>query len=91
THRHQLGSLFGFNFGFNLNWNKASDGNYFRDLDDLEVTEADRTYLNQSATLTFSGHQYWSGFLRWQQYQGLHDLNLNSETPGAGVYRQYER
>lgn len=92
-HRQQLGSLLGFNFGFNLNWNKASDSNYFRDLDDLEINEADRTYLNQSATLTFSGHRFWSGFLRWEQYQGLHDLALNSEsdTPGAGVYRQYER
>ncbi|WP_432786845.1 LPS-assembly protein LptD [Oligella sp. MSHR50489EDL] len=92
-HRQQLGSLLGFNFGFNFNWNKASDGNYFRDLDDLEINEADRTYLNQSATLTFSGHRFWSGFLRWDQYQGLHDLALNSESdaPGAGVYRQYER
>ncbi|MDO5667520.1 MAG: LPS-assembly protein LptD [Alcaligenaceae bacterium] len=91
VHRHKLGRLLGFNFGLNINWNKASDGNYFRDLDALEINEADRTYLNQSVSLTFSGHKYWSGFLRWQQYQGLHDLDLNNETPGRGIYAQYER
>lgn len=91
VHRHKLGKLFGFNFGLNINWNKASDGNYFRDLDTLELNEADRTFLTQSASLTFSGHKYWRGFLRWQQFQGLHDLNLNNEEPGRGVYAQYER
>lgn len=91
VHRQKLGELLGFNFGFNLNWNKVSDGDYFRDLTDTEINESDRTYLNQTASLTFSGHKYWSGFLRWQQYQGLHDLQLNDEQPGAGVYAKYER
>ncbi len=91
SHRHRLGNVLGFNLGLNVNWNKASDGNYFRDLDTIEIDEADRTYLNQSAALTFSGHQYWRGFLRWQQYQGLHDLDLNNEQGRGGVYAQYER
>lgn len=90
VHRHRLGQVLGFNLGFNLDWNKASDGDYFRDLDDIRINESDRSYLNQSMSLTFSGHKYWSGFLRWQQYQGLHDLRLNRAT-GGGVYRQYER
>lgn len=93
VHRQRLGSLLGFNLGLNVNWNKASDGDYFRDLTDTALNESDRTYLNQSVALTFSGHQYWSGFLRWQQYQGLHDLELNRDLgrPGTGVYAQYER
>ena len=91
VHRQQLGQVLGFNLGLNVNWNKASDGDYFRDLNDLDINDSDNSYLNQSASLTFSGHKYWSGFLRWQQYQGLHDLQLNRETPGRGIYAQYER
>ncbi|CAM5183689.1 LPS-assembly protein LptD [Oligella ureolytica] len=91
VHRQQLGQVLGFNIGLNVNWNKASDGDYFRDLNDLDINDSDNSYLNQSASLTFSGHKYWSGFLRWQQYQGLHDLQLNRETPGRGIYAQYER
>ena len=91
VHRQQLGQLLGFNLGLNIDWSKASDGDYFRDLTDLAINDSDNSYLNQSAALTFSGHKYWSGFLRLQQYQGLHDLRLNSETPGHGIYAQYER
>lgn len=91
VHRQRLGEVLGFNLGLNVNWNKASDGDYFRDLDDFDITQSDNSYLNQSASLTFSGHKYWSGFIRWTQYQGLHDLRLNSEQPGRGVYSQYER
>lgn len=90
VHRQQLGQVLGFNLGLNVNWNKASDGDYFRDLNDLDINDSDNSYLNQSASLTFSGHKYWSGFLRWQQYQGLHDLQLNRES-GGGIYAQYER
>ncbi len=91
VHRQRLGQVLGFNIGLNVDWNKASDGDYFRDLTNLELNESDNSYLNQSASLTFSGYKYWSGFLRWQQYQGLHDLQLNRETPGRGIYAQYER
>src|SRR5699024_6960286 len=91
VHRQRLGQVLGFNLGLNVDWNKASDGDDFRDLTNLGLNESDNSYLNQSASLTFSGYKYWSGFLRWQQYQGLHDLQLNRETPGRGIYAQYER
>lgn len=87
VHRQKLGELAGLNFGLNVNLNRASDGDYFRDFSKIAINEADRTYLPQSISLTFSGYNYWSGYLRVLKYQSLHDLT--GEVPR--YYFQYNR
>ena len=87
VHRQQLGEVAGLNFGLNINLNRASDSDYFRDFTKIAINEADRTYLPQSVSLTFSGYDYWSGYLRMLKYQSLHDFS--GETPR--YYYQYNR
>lgn len=86
-HRQRLGQLAGLDFNLNINLNRASDSNYFRDFTEVALNEADRTYLPQSMDLTFSGYKYWSGYLRALTYQSLHDFS--GDTPR--LYFQYNR
>lgn len=86
-HRHDLGQFAGFNFGLNVGINAASDADYHRDFSDALTTRSDRTFLSKNASITFNGYRYWSGYLSWQKYQGLHDFS--GERPI--YYYQYER
>ncbi|MDY3331058.1 MAG: LPS-assembly protein LptD [Pelistega sp.] len=86
-HRHDLGQFAGFNFGLNVGINAASDTDYHRDFSDALTTRSDRTFLSKNASITFNGYRYWSGYLSWQKYQGLHDFS--GERPI--YYYQYER
>lgn len=86
-HRQKLGELAGLNFGLNINLNRASDSDYFRDFTEIAINEADRTYLPQSINLTFNGYKYWSGYLRVLKYQSLHDFSGDEPR----YYYQYDR
>ncbi len=86
-HRHDLGQFAGFNFGLNVGINAASDTDYHRDFSDALTTRSDRTFLSKNASITFNGYRYWSGYLSWRKYQGLHDFS--GERPI--YYYQYER
>lgn len=87
AHRQGLGEFAGFKFGLNIGIQAASDNDYYRDFSDALSTKSDRTYLSKNASITFSGYKYWSGYLSWQKYQGLHDFS--GATPI--YYYQYER
>ncbi|NLY63522.1 MAG: LPS-assembly protein LptD [Alcaligenaceae bacterium] len=84
-HEQHLGELLGFRFGLDIDWNRASDDNYFRDFTDMGLNAADETYLSKRISLNWSGHKYWNGSLTLQKYQTLQD-----ETLGR-LYGQYEK
>lgn len=90
AHRQNLGRVAGFDFGLNVGIHGVSDVDYYRHFDTIAVNQADRTYLSKSASITFSGYDYWSGYLLWQKYQGLHDFSSDS-AENFHYYYQYER
>lgn len=76
-HQHNLGG--GFNAALNLN--KVSDDDYFRDFSTIGLNEATTTYLPSSATVNWSGYQYFSAYLSAQTYQTLQDSTSTYLTP----------
>ncbi|WP_243140681.1 LPS-assembly protein LptD [Pelistega ratti] len=89
-HRQRLGRLLGWNIGLNIDIHGVSDNDYYRDFTTIALNQADETYLAKSASLTFSGYKYWSGYLMWKKYQSLHDLTSN-DPRDYRYYYQYER
>lgn len=88
AHRQRLGSLAGLNIDWNVDIHAVSDHDYYRHFDTvIDANRADRSYLSKSTSITFKGYKYWSGYLLWQKYQGLHDLSGSSSI----YYDKYER
>ncbi|MBV1915698.1 MAG: LPS assembly protein LptD [Pseudomonadales bacterium] len=54
-----------------IHFNRASDIDYFRDLDFSGIVHSSRSHLDQSALVSYN-HQTWSMFARYQEYQTLH-------------------
>ncbi len=68
-----------------LQIDKASDGNYFRELS-TSITSATQVYLPRTAFVTVPLAPGWTGSIRWQRYQTLQDPT--SSTPLAQPYER---
>lgn len=84
-HDHKLGKIGDLDFNLKVNWSQASDDDYFRDMKQLSIDQADNSYLDQEVRLGFSGYKYWSGSLTLHKYQALSDREADS------LYGQYEK
>ncbi|WP_211248234.1 LPS-assembly protein LptD [Brackiella oedipodis] len=84
-HQHKLGEVAGLHFDLDVNWSQASDDDYYRDLRQLSISQADKSYLEQRISLNFSGYKYWSGYLMLKKYQAMSDRDSDL------LYGKYEK
>lgn len=89
-HSQKLGALAGLDFSLNIDVAGVNDTNYYRDFSELDLNKSTRTSLSKSAQLSFSGYNYWSGYLQVQKYQPLHDLTATDPSKYI-YYDQYEK
>jgi len=72
-HQHHLGG----GFSADLNVQRASDDDYFRDFATLGLGDSTATHLSSTANLRWSDYRYFSMGLTTQTYQTLQDRDLS--------------
>lgn len=84
-HYENLGSIGPVKFSTEINFNRVSDDDYYRDFRQNNYEFGSVTYLNQSFAIVAKAYKIWTAKLLLQHYQILQDQSSNS------LYGRYSR